>query len=47
MRLSRAAVCWAQGFRFGVEFLEMEEKDRARLNRFITVQADPWTGTYD
>jgi hypothetical protein len=48
MRVSRAAVCWAQGFRFGVEFLGMEEKDRARLNRFVTLQGgDPWAGTYD
>jgi hypothetical protein len=47
MRVSRAAVCWAQGFRFGVEFLGMEEKDRARLNRFVTTQGgDPWTGVY-
>ena len=47
MRVSRAAVCWAQGFRFGVEFLGMEERDRARLNRFITLQGgDPWAGIY-
>ena len=38
MRVSRAAVCWTQGFRFGVEFLGMEEKDRARLKRFIALQ---------
>jgi hypothetical protein len=38
MRLSRAAVCWAQGLRFGVEFIGMEEKDRARLNHFVTLQ---------
>ena len=45
MRVSRAAVCWAQGLRFGVEFLGMEEKDRARLNRFVTTQGgDPWAG---
>ena len=30
IRVSRAAVSWAQGFRFGVEFIGMEEKDRAR-----------------
>lgn len=47
MRVSRAAVCWAQGFRFGVEFMEMEEKDRARLNHFVSLQADPWVRTYD
>jgi len=47
MRVSRAGVCWAQGFRFGVEFLGMEERDRARLNRFITLQGgDPWAGIY-
>lgn len=48
MQVSRAAVCWAQGFRFGVEFIGMEEKDRARLNRFVTLQGgDPWARTYD
>jgi len=47
MRVSRAAVCWAQGLRFGVEFLGMEEKDRARLNRFVTTQGgDPWAGIH-
>jgi hypothetical protein len=24
----------------------MEEKDRARLNHFVTLQADPWARTY-
>jgi hypothetical protein len=48
MRVSRAAVCWVQGLRFGVEFIGMEEKDRARLNRFVTLQGgDPWARTYD
>jgi hypothetical protein len=47
MRVSRAVVCWAQGLRFGVEFIEMEEKDRARLNHFVSLQADPWARTYD
>jgi hypothetical protein len=42
MRVSRATVCWAQGLRFGVEFIGMEEKDRARLNHFVTLQMDPW-----
>ena len=42
MRVSRATVCWAQGLRFGVEFIGMEEKDRARLNHFVTLQGDPW-----
>lgn len=47
MRVFRAAVCWAQGLRFGVEFIEMEEKDRARLNHFVSLQEDPWARTYD
>ena len=47
MRVSRAAVCWAQGLRFGVEFIGMEEKDRARLNHFVTLQMDPWATAYD
>lgn len=38
MRVSRAAVCWAQGLRFGVEFIGMKEKDRARLNHVVTLQ---------
>jgi len=47
MRVSQAAVCWAQSLRFGVKFIGMEEKDRARLNRFVTQQWDPWAKTYD
>jgi PilZ domain-containing protein len=47
MRVSRAAVCWAQGLQFGVEFMEMEEKDRARLNHFLSLQTDLWAKTYD
>jgi PilZ domain len=48
MRVSRAAVCWAEGPRFGVEFIGMEEKDRTRLNRFLTLQGgDPWARRYD
>ena len=47
MRVSQAAVCWAQGLRFGVEFIGMEEKDRVRLNRCVTLQGDPWTSAYD
>jgi hypothetical protein len=47
MHVSQAVVCWAEGFRFGVEFLGMEEKDRTRLNRFLTLQGgDPWAGIY-
>jgi hypothetical protein len=48
LRVSRAAVCWAQGFRFGVKFIGMEEKDLARLNRFVILQGwDPWERAYD
>ena len=48
MRVSRAAVCWVQGFRFGVEFIGIEEKDRARINRYITLLGeDLWARTYD
>jgi hypothetical protein len=47
MRVSRAAVCWAQGLRFGVQFIGMEEKDRVRLNRCVTQLGDPWARTYD
>jgi hypothetical protein len=25
----------------------MEEKDRARLNHFVTLQMDPWARAYD
>ena len=46
MRVSQAAVCWAQGLQFGVQFIGMEEKDRARLNRFVTLQEDPWARAY-
>ena len=37
MRVSRAAVCWVQGLRFGVKFIGIEEKDRARLNRYVAL----------
>lgn len=48
MRVSRATVCWVEGPRFGVEFIGMEEKDRIRLNRFVTLQGgDPWARRYD
>ena len=46
VRVSRAAVCWAQGLRFGVEFIEMAEKERARLNHYVSLQADPWRRVY-
>ncbi|MBU6480108.1 MAG: PilZ domain-containing protein [Nitrospirae bacterium] len=47
MRVSRAVVRWAQGLRFGVEFIGMEEKDRVRFSRFVTLQGDPWARTHD
>ena len=47
LRVSQAAVCWAQSLRFGVKFIGMEAKDRARLNRFVSQQWDPWAKTYD
>ena len=48
MRVSRAAVCWVQGLRFGLEFIGIEEKDRARLTRFVTLLGgDPWARIYD
>lgn len=45
--VSLAVVRWVQGLRFGVEFIRVDEKDRARLNRFITLQSDPWAQAYD
>ena len=45
--VSLAVVRWAQGHRFGVEFIEMDEKHRACLNHFVTLQSDPWARTYD
>jgi hypothetical protein len=27
--------------------MEIEEKDRARLNHFVSLQTDPWARTYD
>lgn len=47
MCVSLAAVRWAQGLRFGVEFIEVDEKHRACLNHFVSLQADPWARTYD
>lgn len=43
MRVPRAAVRWTKGIQFGVEFLELEEKDRVRLKRLLATQDDPWT----
>ena len=42
--VSVAVVRWAQGRRFGVEFMRVDDKYRAHLNRFITLQPDPWPG---
>jgi hypothetical protein len=48
MRVPRAAVCWVQGHRFGVEFIGIEERDRARINRYVTLLGgDLWARTYD
>ncbi len=40
--VSLAVVRWAHACRFGVEFLEMDEKYRSRLNQFIAMGNDPW-----
>ena len=48
MHVSRAAVCWVRGFRFGIEFIGIGKKDRIRLNRYVTLLGgDPWARTYD
>ena len=48
MRVSRAVVRWVQGPRFGVQLIGIEEKDRARLNRYLTLQGgDPWARCFD
>jgi hypothetical protein len=47
MCVSLAAVRWTQDLRFGVEFIEVDEKHRACLNHFVARQADPWARTYD
>jgi PilZ domain len=41
--VSVAVVQWALGFRFGVEFIEVDEKHRTRLNHFLATGKDPWT----
>ncbi|HSS31601.1 MAG TPA: PilZ domain-containing protein [Nitrospiraceae bacterium] len=43
MCVSVAIVQWALGFQFGVEFIEVDEKHRTRLNHFIATGKDPWT----
>ena len=40
--VSLAVVRWAQASLFGVEFLEMDEMYRSRLNQFIAMGNDPW-----
>lgn len=47
MLVPQTVVRWVQGSRFGVEFMGMEEKDRVRLNRFVTLQGDPWSRSHD
>ena len=45
--VSVAVVRWAQGRRCGVEFMRVDDKYRAHLNRFITLQADPRARAHD
>jgi hypothetical protein len=48
MRVSRAVVRWVQGPRFGVQLIGIEEKDRVRLNRYLTLLGgDPWARSFD
>jgi hypothetical protein len=48
MRVSLAVVRWVQGFRFGVQFIGIEEQARARLNRYLfLLGGDPWSRTFD
>ena len=42
MCVSVTVVQWALGFRFGVEFIEVDEKHRTRLNHFLATGKDPW-----
>ena len=42
MCVSKAVVRWAQGFRFGVEFMAVDEKQRPCLNQMIALQEDQW-----
>ena len=42
-----ALVRWAQGPRFGLEFMRLEDPYRAHLDRFITLQSDPWADVHD
>ena len=45
--VSLAVVRWVQGIRFGVEFMKVDERYRACLDRFITLQSDHWATAYD
>jgi hypothetical protein len=45
--VSLAAVRWAQGLRFGLELIGMNEMDRVRLNRFVALQGDLWARVPD
>jgi hypothetical protein len=47
LRVPRAAVRWTKGIQFGVEFMELEEKNRVRLKRLLTPEDDPWTQSHD
>ncbi|TKB68274.1 MAG: PilZ domain-containing protein [Nitrospira sp.] len=48
MRVSLAVVRWVQGFRFGIQFIGIEEQARARLNRYLLLLGgDPWSRTFD
>ena len=45
--VSVALARWAQGHRFGVEFMRVDDTYRAHLDRFISLQSDPWAGVHD
>ena len=47
LRVPCATVRWTKGFQFGVEFMELEETDRVRLNRVLTGYDDPWSQSLD
>jgi hypothetical protein len=42
MCVSVAIVQWALGFRFGVEFIEVDEQHRTRLHHFLATGKDLW-----
>ncbi len=45
--VSVAVVRWVQDRRFGVQFMRVDHQYRAHLNRFITLQSDPWARAHD